>query len=441
MSKKRVPALTLAAVLAAALLLPAQAVGEVVGHIYHTDIAAQIDGHPIRSYNIGGTTVVVAEDLRQYGFDVIWSAGERTLTVERAPSKAADGDYQASDQRRPAGTVAGNILATDIQTYVQGELVESFNIGGETAIRMSDLAVCGDLTWSPEEDLAALTLWVDPMQKVLEEKIAALEHCALVNGTDCSYEVYPNAYGTLLYSVMSGIQNDHSLEQVYFSGRSVLLDDLLPECSVNYLKPRDIQLNEYQNQVSFYTEIWAAENDEFVGWGDTYCVIDLRDPTVVRLDRLDQPLEWWGGSAISDHEHQDDEIEVLFTRTGAEVTGEIKQMFCGWTECSAGSTGVSISFYGNNCGGPCEYCNAGKSSGTDTSWVFYAPSVAEPDFVQTNSPELREKLAQHFQVTLNSQRVTGDLWRSQGNGHVDYNFTFDQPIALSDGDVVRVWMK
>ena len=44
--------------------LPTQAAnGDVIGSIYSTDILAYVNGRPIRSYNIGGKTVILVEDL------------------------------------------------------------------------------------------------------------------------------------------------------------------------------------------------------------------------------------------------------------------------------------------------------------------------------------------------------------------------------------------
>ena len=47
-------------------------VGDVVGFTRYTDIVASINNHNIASFNIDGYTGVVAEDLRNYGFDVQW---------------------------------------------------------------------------------------------------------------------------------------------------------------------------------------------------------------------------------------------------------------------------------------------------------------------------------------------------------------------------------
>ena len=52
-----------------------------------------------------------------------------------------------------------------------------------------------------------------------------------------------------------------------------------------------------------------------------------------------------------------------------------------------------------------------------------------------NAAYLALSAAQYFRVTRSDGRdVTGDLWWSRGNNHVDLNFTFDAPIALKDGE-------
>ena len=159
---KRFIGAALSAALALTLAVPAAAeenkIGDVVGHTYYTDITAQIDGHPLPSYNIGGETAVVAEDLREYGFSVVWDGEARTLTVERDLEGAVTGDYQPQGQTQTVGAQAGDIYYTDIKTYVQGEKVESFALNGETAIRFSELSRAGTVSWNGVSREAALTL-------------------------------------------------------------------------------------------------------------------------------------------------------------------------------------------------------------------------------------------------------------------------------------------
>ncbi len=54
---------------------------EIVDSVYSTDIIANIDGMPIKSYNIGGRTVIVAEELSDYGFDVVWKPESREIVL------------------------------------------------------------------------------------------------------------------------------------------------------------------------------------------------------------------------------------------------------------------------------------------------------------------------------------------------------------------------
>lgn len=55
----------------------------IVGYVLSTDITAYIDGYAIPSYNVDGHLGVVAEDLRSYGFSVLWNAEDCTLRVTR----------------------------------------------------------------------------------------------------------------------------------------------------------------------------------------------------------------------------------------------------------------------------------------------------------------------------------------------------------------------
>ncbi len=57
--------------------------GEIVGNYYHTDIVTYLNGKEITSYNIGGRTVILAEEMADHGYDVIWSEIERKLLIDK----------------------------------------------------------------------------------------------------------------------------------------------------------------------------------------------------------------------------------------------------------------------------------------------------------------------------------------------------------------------
>lgn len=113
------------------------AVGDVAGKIYTTDIAADIDGMPIKSYNIGGKTAIVIEELREYGFSVEWKPEERLL-IANAGCKPYKAPEYVHIKKTP-GKVAGKIYETDIKVLFNGILVPSYNIGGLTAVAIEDM--------------------------------------------------------------------------------------------------------------------------------------------------------------------------------------------------------------------------------------------------------------------------------------------------------------
>ena len=114
--------------------------GDIVNYYLYTDIVTYINNIPIRSYNIEGYTAVIVEDLANYGFDVVWSAGARTLKVTRNTSKRIIGGFEPVPNTRRVGSKAGEVYYTDIVTYFDGHAVKSYNIGGRTIAYVDDLA-------------------------------------------------------------------------------------------------------------------------------------------------------------------------------------------------------------------------------------------------------------------------------------------------------------
>lgn len=118
-------------------------IGDAVGSVYSTDIIANIDGMPIESYNIGGRTVIIAEELSDYGFEVIWKPEERQLDllVGEKPEKAP---ICVLEKSKIIGNEVGKIYETDIVAYVNGMPVESYNVGGRTALVIEDMGTYDD---------------------------------------------------------------------------------------------------------------------------------------------------------------------------------------------------------------------------------------------------------------------------------------------------------
>lgn len=125
----------------------------------YSDISAYINHYPITSYNINGNTAVVAEDLQNYGFNIVWNAEERSLSItlnSNATEITPYGTVYKNSYR--VGQKSYPYLETDIIAYVNGQRATSFNIDGKTCIYMEDLASCGEIMWVPE--VRALKMWV-----------------------------------------------------------------------------------------------------------------------------------------------------------------------------------------------------------------------------------------------------------------------------------------
>lgn len=118
--------------------------GDVVGHIYSTDILAYVNGQPIDGYNIGGKTAIIAEDLNDYGFCCNYDDECRTLEVQSY--FYGRGKSFAEIPRGSVGKILGNVYETDIKVFFNNIEIKGYNIGGRTAICIEDM---GDLTDSP----------------------------------------------------------------------------------------------------------------------------------------------------------------------------------------------------------------------------------------------------------------------------------------------------
>lgn len=147
---------------------------KIVDYALTTDIVATVNGHPMPSYNVGGATAVVVEDLRGYGFNVRWDPLSYSLFVTRTTRygrislPAVWPHYTPKAPDAPVGSKAQPVYESSIKTYLDGKTVDSFNIGGRTLVRVKDLGVYGKVSWSETARVSELTLEEQPLEKPLE---------------------------------------------------------------------------------------------------------------------------------------------------------------------------------------------------------------------------------------------------------------------------------
>lgn len=149
MIKKIISLVLVTVIMVAMLCTAAGAATGVAGNYYYTDIKTYTRGQLMNSYNIGGKTVIVAEDLRSYGFNVVWDGTKRTLTITDV--HGAVSSNATNLKTGPIGAVAGSYYHTDIVTYFEGKQIESYNLNGVTVIPATLLRDFGyDVIWDGE---------------------------------------------------------------------------------------------------------------------------------------------------------------------------------------------------------------------------------------------------------------------------------------------------
>lgn len=124
-------------------------IGNVIDYTLYTDIVTTIDGYDIPSFVIGNYTYIVAEDLRSYGFDVEWDNNTRSLYITKIPGKVCKTNYIAPYiDKSLVAKPAHPILETDIKTYLNATLTNSFSINGYTLICFDELSRYGTVSYN-----------------------------------------------------------------------------------------------------------------------------------------------------------------------------------------------------------------------------------------------------------------------------------------------------
>ncbi|MCL2168845.1 MAG: CAP domain-containing protein [Defluviitaleaceae bacterium] len=157
-------------------------VGDVVGTVLHTDIRVEIDGVAIAGYNIEGSTYVIATQLNAYGFVTAWDEELRRVDIFRGISSASPLPVPVNQE--PIGSVAFYVLYTDIVTYVYGQRVSSFNLGGRTAVSITQVAAAAsaDYLWNGYERLVSVTTFDITDADITDELFRLINEHRAANG-------------------------------------------------------------------------------------------------------------------------------------------------------------------------------------------------------------------------------------------------------------------
>lgn len=150
--------------------------GDIVGHIYSTDIRAYINGVEVESYNIGGKTAVVIEDIiaeNSHGY--IYDDNSRTLKFfSLSPYYLIE---KKTENKAKPGKIIGNIYETDIKTSIYDVTIPTYNIGGKTAVAIEDLGydgafspIGGKFIWNEKDRTISLEFLYESGYNISEDK-------------------------------------------------------------------------------------------------------------------------------------------------------------------------------------------------------------------------------------------------------------------------------
>lgn len=447
MKRNRFLAAFFCAALCLTLVSPVRA-AQVVDYALYTDIVAEIDGHPIRSFNVGGNTAIVAEDLKQYGFYALWQGGDvRTLHVvwNNEQNKNVNPTYVPEENTHPIGSRARAILATDIVTSVAGKEVESFNIDGETLIWFDDLAAFGNVVWDGENRVISLTVG-NPMEITINRLIQNIENFR--GTTDGSaYTLYQNERGTIFYAYWSGLPHGNTYSQFMLIQPNGTQVDLLRLLSRQYAErypdrdweglfvtePARMEFSEYGQLVDFSLQVYAPESELI---GTARCSLDMAAPYFFQCGILDDS---WSVSIPAEElgeipEGLNTAFSATVIRRGDDVSVLSQEGRLGAARyVSIFSTGLSLGFYANV--GTFEWGEV-----FEALQAIELPAVWREDYSgNDNTPQQRAAVSRWIEVIgADGAVVPGNAWWGKGNNHIDLYFDFDEPILLEDGDTVTV---
>ncbi|MBQ8837058.1 MAG: hypothetical protein IJ002_06090 [Clostridia bacterium] len=132
--------------------------GDIAGKYYSTDIVTTLNGVEIDAINIGGQTLISAEDMYYYSFTVRWDANERTLRVNSIKHAENGIPPEVKKSSKPSGSVLGYYYETDIVTYLDNKPITAYNIGGRTYIHAEQMRDFGyEVIWNADERSLAIT--------------------------------------------------------------------------------------------------------------------------------------------------------------------------------------------------------------------------------------------------------------------------------------------
>lgn len=197
-------------IIAVSVLFSLNVYADDLGYVTQTDIVSFIDYSPIESYNYKNKTYVVAEDLMNYGFDVVWNNERRELTIDRKEYSFTPyiSDFVNEVKVTPTFEPLFKVYPTDIKTYVNGELAESYNIYGRTVVNIDFLYHWGNCIYDDTQrkyEVRILEKEIEGMEERNETVDESTDYYKYIKTTS-EKGLYKD--GKLIYGIKKNITNN-----------------------------------------------------------------------------------------------------------------------------------------------------------------------------------------------------------------------------------------
>ncbi|MDD6484506.1 MAG: hypothetical protein PUF72_08020 [Clostridiales bacterium] len=267
--------------------------GDILGYAKYTDISAYINHYPIKSYNINDYTAIVAEDLNNYGFDVVWDETNRTLSVTRGSTNTIEGTSNVYKYSYKAGQNSIAYVETDVVTYLNGQKVESFNIGGQTCIYIDALSVCGEVSWVPEA--RAIKLWISDLPvkdyAAVEEVPTIVMYSSdgrtiIVEKSEVEAYKAVGWYTEPVYTMCNGSYSGGGTQipgSIYFIGQWHAIITNATANSMNLAFGQSESDYHIDNMILYRQENGSYYGIGYSTWGTSYITIYLETPQCISL--------------------------------------------------------------------------------------------------------------------------------------------------------------
>ena len=157
---KRIIPLLIAALTLLTAFTFAENEGEPIGPAVYSDITAVINGHGIRSYNMNGETIVLLEELKNYGFAEILGEDGSVDIIRLIGEEPEREDITGIPDGRRSGDVFADIYPSSSVVRLDGVETPVYAAGELTLISLDTVAsaYAAEYKWDPEKNELSLTL-------------------------------------------------------------------------------------------------------------------------------------------------------------------------------------------------------------------------------------------------------------------------------------------